>query len=81
MNAHTKLYARLLVAGLTSDQADALLDRHQTELRVIIAGELRRAVLPTVPEGERASLVTESVQAILVRLARIGSRSEFWRPA
>ncbi|WP_367138897.1 MULTISPECIES: hypothetical protein [Streptomyces] len=81
MNAHNELYARLLTAGLTSDQADNLLDRHQTELRTIIADELRRAPLPAFPERERASLVTATVQSILVRLARVGPQSDFWRPA
>ncbi|MEU1673389.1 hypothetical protein ABZ752_15330 [Streptomyces roseifaciens] len=81
MNAHTELHARLLTAGLDSDQANDLLNRHETELRTLIADELRRAALPTYPEGERASLVSESVRLACVRLACIGSRSDCWRPA
>lgn len=81
MNAHNELYARLLTAGLESDQADALLDRHKDEVRALIADELRRAPLLAFPEGERASLVAETVQSILVRLARVGSRSDYWRSA
>ncbi|MFE5871639.1 hypothetical protein ACFQ6V_23745 [Streptomyces roseifaciens] len=81
MDAHHELYARLLVAGLDSDQANDLLRRHETELRTLIADELRRAALPTYPEGERASLVGESVRSACVRLARVGHRSDLWRQA
>ncbi|WP_424891813.1 hypothetical protein [Streptomyces sp. XH2] len=58
-----------------------LTDEQLAAARRIIADELRRAPLPAFPERECASLVTATVQSILVRLARVGPQSDFWRPA
>ncbi|MCF3101447.1 hypothetical protein IPZ58_07615 [Streptomyces roseoverticillatus] len=58
-----------------------LTDEQLAAARRIIAAELHRAPLPEFPEHERASLVTATVQSILIRLARVGPHSDFWRPA
>ncbi|MFF7023003.1 hypothetical protein ACFY97_18620 [Streptomyces klenkii] len=58
-----------------------LTDEQLAAARRIIADELRRAPLPVFPERERALLVATTVQSILVRLARVGPRSDYWRPA
>ncbi|MFI0914195.1 MazG-like family protein [Streptomyces abikoensis] len=72
--------ARDIIHTLLGHAPNNLLIKVENEVRAEVADELRRAPLPTFPEGEQPSRVARTVRSIDTRLAAKGTHSDYWRP-